>query len=74
MQEDDEFVSCRDNCTWNEGNQCDFSLEIAFIANYPKHLVMKAILDHSMNNVYNKFYGENAIDITSPFAAGKAFN
>ena len=71
VQEKDEFVSARDNCTWMD---CKFSLEMAFVACYPQHPVMGHILEYSMNNVNSRNYGENTIDITSPYAAAKAFN
>ena len=66
MGEDDEFVGVVDLQAW--------ALYNAFLAAYPRHPLIGAMLDTVMANVRAQAYGENALDITGPCALGRAFN
>ena len=69
IYEDDEFVISRD---FYPHKHC--YIYNAFIAIYPKHPILKAIIDLVIKNVNNKYYGGNPLEPTSPGACGHAFN
>ena len=67
LDEVDEFVSAAElGYKW--------ALHNAFMAVYPRHPLIRAMIDVLVANVRAKSYGENFIDITGPCALGRAFN
>ena len=46
----------------------------AFMAACPNHPVIRAIIDHIVENINRRHYGDNVLDITGPQAVGRAFN
>jgi len=65
--EKDEFVGIVDA-------QPTFAIHNAMFAVYPEHPIMKAMIDTVINNISNKYYGSNPLEVTGPFACGYAFN
>jgi hypothetical protein len=67
LDESDEFVSAVEiGYKW--------ALHNAFLAVYPRHALIRAMLEHVVANVRAQSYGENSLDITGPCALGRAFN
>lgn len=50
-----------------------FGLHNAFFACYPGHEVIKHFIDHVVENIQNKYYGTDCLEITGPLAWGKCF-
>lgn len=46
----------------------------AFMASMPNSQIIKKMIEQVMNNVKNKSYADGPLDITGPFAIGKAYN
>ena len=44
------------------------------IAAYPRHPIIKRMLDYAMENVRLESYGDNDLDITGPIAMGKVMH
>ena len=65
-EEVDEFVSAVDLQAW--------AVQNAFLAAYPRHPLIRAMLDIAVANVRNKSYGLCPLDVTGPWALGRAFN
>ena len=64
---DDEFVCVSEMLyPWGMHN--------AFIAVYPRHPLILAMIGLVVANVRARDYGENSLDITGPCALGRAFN
>jgi hypothetical protein len=66
LDEDDEFVSAVDFIPW--------AVQNAFLAAYPRHPLIRAMFEHVVANVRARSYGLNPLDITGPWALGRAFN
>ena len=49
-------------------------LHNGFMAAYPKHFIIKSMLDLVMDNVNHRRYGVKVLDITGPYAVARAFN
>jgi hypothetical protein len=67
----DEFVTVLDR---NTRYHCGHAIHNAFMAAYPRHPLIKKMLDMAVGNVEREAYGDNDLDITGPIAMGKAFN
>lgn len=52
----------------------DGSLLNSFMACVPNHPILKIVIDMTIDNILNRRYGENALDITGPQTLGRAFN
>ena len=46
----------------------------SFMACTPEHPVLRIAIDMTIQNILNKRYGENSLDITGPQVLGRAFN
>ena len=46
----------------------------SFMACTPKHPILKIVIDMTIDNILNKRYNENSLDITGPQTLGRAFN
>jgi len=60
------FVSFKD--------RFDSGIQISFIASVPGHPILKKCIEMSIDNILNKRYGINGLDITGPQVCGRAFN
>lgn len=60
------FVSFKD--------RFDSGIQIGFIASVPGHPILKKCIEMSIDNILNKRYGINKLDITGPQLCGRAFN
>jgi mannosyltransferase OCH1-like enzyme len=64
----DEFVTAPDRgCS-------EFAIHNAFLGAFPKHPLVKFMINYCVNNVLNKEYGVDCLDICGPAAMGRAFN
>ena len=70
IYKDDEFVMNKDS----PEHSTIYSLCNGFLAAYPKHPLMKKMIDFLIQNISKKHYGINSLDITGPTAYGRAFN
>jgi len=61
----DEFVSVSD-IGWGIHN--------AFMAVYPRHPLIAAMVNKVLQNIEKRTYGRNSLDITGPCTLGKVFN
>ena len=62
----DEFVSVKEINNWG--------IYQSFIAAYPRHPLIKAMIDYVMDMVHRKDYSDCSICITGPYAVFNAFN
>jgi mannosyltransferase OCH1-like enzyme len=46
----------------------------ALMCSTKKHPFFKAIIDKTIENIQNEYYGENSLDVTGPTMIGKVFN
>jgi len=60
------FVSFKD--------RFDSGIQISFIASVPRHPILKKCIEMSIDNILNKRYGINDLDITGPQVCGRAIN
>ncbi len=59
-----EIVLCFDR--WNEG------IYNAFMASIPRHPILRKLIDSIVDNIRNRRYGKNPLDITGPAALKRA--
>jgi mannosyltransferase OCH1-like enzyme len=52
----------------------DGALLNSFMACTPHHPILKIVIDMTIDNILNKRYNENSLDITGPQTLGRAFN
>ena len=50
------------------------TIQISFIASIANHILLGKCIELCVNNIKNKNYGLNALDITGPQICGRAFN
>ena len=51
-----------------------WGLHDAFFGAYPRHPIIKFMVNHCIKNVMDKDYGADPLDISGPTAIGRAFN
>lgn len=66
--DDSQFVTVVDS------PQAPYYLHNAFIAAYARHPILKNMIDAMINNIQNKNYGENPVDVVSCGPLGRVFN
>ena len=62
----DEFISVKEINNWG--------IQQTFIAAYPKHPLILKMIEVVTDNIRQKKYGTNYLDITGPYAIFRAFN
>jgi mannosyltransferase OCH1-like enzyme len=63
---DDEFVAVKEVNNWG--------IQQTIIASYPRHALVKAMIDLVIDMIMRRDYSDSAIDITGPYAIYRAFN
>ena len=66
INKDDEFISAKDIP--------DTCIQMSFICCVPQHVFIKKAIDKIIENVENKYNGENLLDITGPLMFGKVIS
>ncbi len=70
----DSFIHPDDGFVASAEIVLPWALHNAFIAAHPMHPLVHSMIELVVENVRNKSYGENSIDITGPATLGRAFN